>query len=130
MSGTDPTSRAWLDKAGNDLLNIRNNLGAPQTPWDTVCFHAQQAAEKALKAFLIARGEAPPRSHDLVFLLSRCATHDESLEAFADGCEQLTYFGVHVRYPGDVYDPGEDDARRLARIAEDLVESIRARLEP
>jgi HEPN domain-containing protein len=38
--------QAWVSKAENDLLNVRNNLQAEQVPWDTVCFHCQQAAEK------------------------------------------------------------------------------------
>lgn len=36
----------WVEKAEHDLLNIDNNLAASHVPWDTVCFHAQQAAEK------------------------------------------------------------------------------------
>ena len=42
--------RQWLAKADNDLLNIQNNLASREIPWDTVCFHAQQCGEKALKA--------------------------------------------------------------------------------
>jgi HEPN domain-containing protein len=34
----------WLKKADNDLLNVRNNLAARKVPYDTVCFHCQQAA--------------------------------------------------------------------------------------
>jgi HEPN domain-containing protein len=117
-----------MDKAKSDLLNIRNNLRAEDIPWDTVCFHAQQAAEKALKAFLVARGETPPRSHDLVFLLARCEPYDGSLETLADGCEQLTYFGIHVRYPDDTYEPQESEARELARLSMDLVAAIDTRL--
>lgn len=52
MSKTESNYRRWVQKAQNDLLNIENNLAASRTPWDTVCFHAQQAAEKILKAFL------------------------------------------------------------------------------
>ena len=47
--------REWLAKASNDLLNIDNNLRSQAIPWDTVCFHAQQAAEKLLKAWRAAR---------------------------------------------------------------------------
>jgi HEPN domain-containing protein len=46
----------WLAKAENDLLNIENNLSARRLPWDTICFHAQQAAEKLLKGFLVFHG--------------------------------------------------------------------------
>jgi hypothetical protein len=51
MSSPESNFSAWLRKADHDLLNIRNNLAAKDIPWDTVCFHAQQAAEKVLKAF-------------------------------------------------------------------------------
>lgn len=50
----DPAS--WVAKADSDLLCIANNLNHPQVPWDAVCFHAQQAAEKMLKAFWQAAG--------------------------------------------------------------------------
>ncbi len=38
----------WLAKAANDLLNADNNLRSEMIPFDTVCFHCQQAAEKCL----------------------------------------------------------------------------------
>jgi HEPN domain-containing protein len=40
----------WIALAEEDLLNIENNLSASRVPWSTVCFHAQQGAEKYLKA--------------------------------------------------------------------------------
>lgn len=54
MSAPSTDYQPWLEKADHDLLNIRNNLAATNISWDTVCFHAQQAAEKLLKAFLLA----------------------------------------------------------------------------
>ena len=60
--------RAWVLKAEHDLLNIENNLAAPEVPWDTVCFHAQQCAEKYLKAPLVSRQIDPPKIHDLTEL--------------------------------------------------------------
>ncbi|MBM4080999.1 MAG: HEPN domain-containing protein, partial [Planctomycetes bacterium] len=53
MSDPEANWADWVGKADNDLLNVRNNLAAERVPWDTVCFHAQQAAEKMLKAFLV-----------------------------------------------------------------------------
>ncbi len=50
---------AWLAKARSDLLCIRNNLASDDVPTDAVCFHAQQAAEKALKALIVARNATP-----------------------------------------------------------------------
>ena len=50
MSEVESNWPSWVHKAEHDLLNVRNNLAAKEVPWDTVCFHAQQAAEKMLKA--------------------------------------------------------------------------------
>ena len=73
MSSPEPNVRAWLRKAEHDRLNIENNLAATEIPWDTVCFHAQQAAEKLLKGFLLSHGHDVTRTHDLVALLTECS---------------------------------------------------------
>lgn len=41
-------AKQWLAKARNDLLNADNNLQSEDIPYDTVCFHCQQAAGKVL----------------------------------------------------------------------------------
>lgn len=61
MSVPQTNYRAWLRKVDSDLLNVENNLAAGRVPWDTVCFHAQQAAEKSLKALLVFHGREPQR---------------------------------------------------------------------
>lgn len=63
MKAAESNFLAWIAKAENDFLNIENNLSASRVPWDTVCFHAQQAVEKLLKAFLVRYGQAPPGTH-------------------------------------------------------------------
>lgn len=112
MSAADDPARRWLAKAENDLLNIRNNLHAALIPWDTVCFHAQQAAEKYLKAFLVAQEILPPRSHDLIALLALCTDFTPELAALETHCRRLTYFGTASRYPDDIYEPDEEDGRQ------------------
>lgn len=90
---------AWVAKADHDLLNIRNNLVADDVPWDTVCFHAQQAGEKLLKAYLLARGMAPERTHDLVKLLSGCTRSTRPsmiLSRSASSC-RLTEYSRAIR---------------------------------
>jgi HEPN domain-containing protein len=111
MNEANSATRLWLAKAENDLLNIRNNVHASLVPWDTVCFHAQQAAEKHLKAFLIAQDLIPPRSHDLVALLAICTESEPALAALEADCRQLTYFGTTSRYPNEAYEPDEKEGR-------------------
>lgn len=93
--------RAWIEKAENDFKNIALVLPAADAPLDTVCFHAQQAAEKYLKALLTFYGIPFPKTHDLPELLlllpneSRVAAEVGDLTDLADA-------GVVARYPGDL----------------------------
>jgi HEPN domain-containing protein len=79
MSSAESNFLAWLRKANHDLLNIENNLAAKDIPWDTVCFHAQQVAEKVLKAFLVHHRYDLLKTHDLVALLAQCVNIDCTL---------------------------------------------------
>src|SRR4029079_13684266 len=110
MSGSD-VSGDWIAKAENDLLNIRNNLSSLEIPWDTICFHAQQAAEKFLKAFLIRKRVLPPRTHDLLTLVTEAAAFDAGLKRLEQDCQALTDFAVAARYPSERGEPGEEDGR-------------------
>jgi len=56
MSNRVRDVQAWVAKADEDRLCLENELKAEHTPWSVVCFHAQQAAEKYLKAFLVFHG--------------------------------------------------------------------------
>jgi HEPN domain-containing protein len=56
----------WIQKAEHDLEAARRIFAVEEgCPFDTVCFHCQQAAEKYLKCLLTARGIQAPRTHDL-----------------------------------------------------------------
>ena len=117
MSVARSNFRTWLAKAEHDLLNIENNMKAPEIPWDTVCFHAQQAAEKLLKAFLVFHGQSPILTHDLVALLAACVPINPSLATRQQDCQRLNYYAVAARYPSDLYEPTEADARQMIEAA-------------
>jgi HEPN domain-containing protein len=103
--------QAWIRKAENDLLNVRNNLQAEQVPWDTVCFHCQQAAEKYFKAVLVLHNLEIPRTHDLEALLNAVAERFPSLSDQRADLQWLTTYAVAVRYPAelpeDTFGPAE-----------------------
>lgn len=117
---------AWLAKAANDYLAIQNNVNAVNVPWDVVCFHAQQCAEKILKAYLVLDGRTPERTHDLRLLLKRCLDINPSLAELDADCLNLTTQAIGPRYPDEFFDPSEDDARG----AINALERVRARLLP
>lgn len=113
MSSPESSALTWIHKAEHDVLNIENNLASKEIPWDTICFHAQQAAEKLLKAFLIAQGQDIQRTHDLVAILSECVKITPALAQLEDDCRNLTHFAVSGRYPDDVFEPDEQDGRNM-----------------
>lgn len=113
MSDPESLHQAWLAKADNDVLNIENNIAAERVLWDTVCFHAQQATEKTLKAFLVFRRQPLQRTHNLVALLAACAALNPSLVDLEADCRDLTYFAVEGRYPEQLLEPGERRGRAM-----------------
>ena len=63
----------WVDKAERDFATAERELRARKfINYDAVCFHAQQMAEKYLKAFLFKNGVDFPRTHNLRELLELC----------------------------------------------------------
>lgn len=128
MNVPESNYTAWLAKAENDFLNVENNLRASRVPWDTVCFHAQQAAEKLLKAFLVFRGETPTRTHDLVALLAKCVELERDLETLEEDCRRLTVYAVGSRYPDDLFEPTEQDALEMVAVAKNVREKLLEKL--
>jgi HEPN domain-containing protein len=126
MSAARSNYRTWLAKAEHDLLNIENNLKASAIPWDTVCFHAQQAAEKLLKAFLVFHAQPAILTHDLVALLAICVQINPSLAVRQQDCQKLSYYAVAARYPSDLYEPTETDARQMIEAAQRIRSDVLA----
>ena len=113
-------ARQWLAKAESDLLNADNNLKAENVPYDTVCFHCQQAAEKMLKAYLVARGKEYPISHDLLLILERILSLDPKAEKLRDALIFLMPYAVEVRYPDDYSMPSVEDTRKARQSAQEV----------
>jgi len=90
----------WIGKAENDLLNGTHTLTlGVRCPTDTVCFHAQQCAEKYLKALLTLRGTDFPKTHDLEALAARIRNGNRPA-LLADDLARLTRYATVTRYPG------------------------------
>lgn len=122
-------ARQWLAKAQNDLLNADNNLKSEVVPYDTVCFHCQQAAEKLLKAYLVARGVQPPFTHDLLLLLEEALPHCVQAEMLRDDLALLMPYAVGVRYPDEFFMPTHEDACEARQAAQEVLEWLRFHME-
>jgi HEPN domain-containing protein len=64
-----------------------------------ICFHFHQAAEKYLKAYVVANELEFRKIHDLPLLLKICSSKDSTLDRLRDACEYLNTFYVETRYP-------------------------------
>ena len=98
--------------------------------YDLVGFHAQQAAEKSLKALLVRHGVRFDKTHDLGQLIEQVEPLAPGTAATLAEAEELTAHAVGARYPGG--DPPldrEEAARRLA-VADAVLAHVRARLQP
>jgi HEPN domain-containing protein len=96
--------------------------------FEGLCFHAQQAAEKALKAVLISEGTPVPHTHSvraLLDLLPRSLSIPPDVESAA----ALTDYAVTARYPGSLEPVTEDEYREALRLAATTVAWARSVLE-
>ena len=67
---------------------------------EDLCFEAQQAAEKAIKATLIVHRIDFPYVHDLILLLSMLEEHGTAVPDIVRGAGRLNRYAVATRYPG------------------------------
>ncbi len=112
--------KEWLRKAEGDWHTANRELRIRKNPnFDAVCFHAQQCAEKYLKAFLQQNGQHFPKTHNLTDLLELAIRYDRNFELYRDMLEALNKFSVLFRYPG------EEANRRDAKLAVNHADKIR-----
>ena len=116
-----PLTAEWVQKAEDDFVVAQKMFRARKQPvYDAVCFHAQQCAEKYLKAFLQEHERDVPKTHKLLDLLKLCKEIDSSLEILLPDLREIERFSVSVRYPGMSADKEE------ARIAYKASQAVRA----
>jgi HEPN domain-containing protein len=108
----------WIDKAEHDYSAALYLLESSETdvPYDVVCFHAQQCAEKYLKATGVHERMSVPRTHDLMELLSLLPSGIRPTMP-AEELAELNPYGIDIRYPGFFESVTRDDATRALSIA-------------
>jgi HEPN domain-containing protein len=113
----------WIDKADEDFEFALVNLQEGKPFIAQVCFHFQQAAEKYLKGYIVAKDLGFRKTHDLSMLLSICISQESTFEALSEECEYLNTFYVESRYP--VHWP-TDFSRAEAQKSSQAAEKIRS----
>ena len=119
----------WLHKSRHDLGSAEVLISADIPYLDTAVYHCQQAAEKALKAWLTSGDILFEKTHDLTALLDLCTSVKPRFERWRDAVEELTPYATAFRYPGDVLEPAPADAQNALDLARNIVVSITRLLE-
>jgi HEPN domain-containing protein len=109
--------RRWLSKANEDLEVAAQLLSQDPQHFASIGFHAQQAAEKYLKAFLARNAVEFPKTHDLEGLLDLMAGVNSTAAESLRHATTLTPYGVDYRYPSDYPDLTLTDARGAVDLA-------------
>jgi len=118
----------WVARAEDDLRVARHTLTLKDDcPYRLVAYHAQQCAEKYLKAYLVIRGVDFPFTHDIARLRELCLAQ-ANWAAQIEDADELTPFAITARYPADDEPVSEAEALRAVDIAAHVREQVRSAL--
>ena len=111
--------REWMNRARSNLAIAKNRI--PGAYLEDLCFEAQQAAEKAIKALLTAAGIEFPYVHDLGRLLTLIKSAGREVPEQVHRAEELTRYATTARYPGMEQPLTEQHYREAVAIAEAVI---------
>ena len=121
VDSKDP--KRWIEYANMDLQTAEYLAQKMRpAPYEIICYHCQQSAEKYLKGFLIWRANVtPPYIHDLDELCKLCKEVNPNFSVVADICSELTEYGMQAKYPIEMC-AEKEDAQQALRNAKSLRE--------
>ena len=113
-------AKAWMVKAWRDLETARRAATGEPPFYDVAVYHCQQAAEKAVKAFLVHHGKPYEKTHDIEVLVDLAGEINSNFSTLADAADALTPYATRFRYPNATFavepQPAEyDEALKYAQ---------------
>lgn len=109
----------WMRHAESDL-ELSKKKESPKILYEELCFHAQQAAEKSIKAVLIQLKIEFPRTHNIKILTEKIPGEHVNIDLF-DKIAILTDYAVAMRYPGNYEEISEDEWKEAVELATQTV---------
>jgi len=109
--------RQWLAKADEDFALAEYLIAGHAPFYGAIGFHAQQAAEKFIKALLVRFQVEFPKTHDLDQLIDLVAAFDSYLADALREASPLTQYSVEVRYPSESPQLTEEEAKNAVLLA-------------
>jgi len=107
----------WLNRAKSNLARATADINLPDIYLEALCFDAQQAAEKAIKALLLFRGVVFPYVHDLAELVTVLQRSGQQVPPSIAEAARPTRFAVETRYPSLAEAVTREDYDRAVTIA-------------
>lgn len=122
------TAKEWFTYAKRDLDTAEFlYLSMHPIPFEIVCYHCQQAAEKVLKGYLENSKIQIKKTHDLGILVTLCKQVNSDFQNIIENCIRLTDYGVQARYPFSMEIEQEDmelalsDAKKIWKFVQNLL---------
>ena len=126
----EDTVRKWILKAESDLKIARDELIMENPATDGICFHAQQCAEKYLKAYLVYNNKEIRKTHDIAELVRMCCEIDQEFNKLnREDLVSLTDYAVEIRYVDDFYFPPVEEAKLAIKLAEKVKNFVLKKLK-
>jgi HEPN domain-containing protein len=98
-----PEAKAWMVKAWRDLETARRTAAGQPPFYDIAVYHCQQAAEKAVKSFLVHHGKSYEKTHDIEVLIDLACEIEAKFSELADAADALTPYATRFRYPNATF---------------------------
>jgi HEPN domain-containing protein len=121
-------SQMWLRRARSDLRLGEIALNTPDVMVEDACFHAQQCAEKALKALLSYLNIPFPRTHAIDVLLDLLAKAGVDIPSRIDEAFTLTQYAVQTRYPGEWETIDREEAEKAILVSSEVLKWVEIKL--
>lgn len=118
----------WLRKAGGDMQAARLLGDSDILDYGVAAFHAQQAAEKAIKSYLVRHQVEFGKTHDIGALTDLVRRLEPRLADELGEAAELTAYAVEYRYPGTMTAVGQAEGHRLVEVASRAHEKVASAL--
>ena len=100
----DKILKEWMEFARMDFLTAKHLYEHMYPkPLEIICYHCHQTVEKLLKGVLISRGVTIKKTHDLGLLAEMLQEYAKVDEKYLEMCDDLTPYGVKIRYPQELF---------------------------
>lgn len=122
MKHKDPTNpRVWLLRARGNLTLAEKGGRLKGILFEDLCFNAQQAAEKPLKAVCLAKELDFPKTHSLVHLMDMLEEGGVEIPKQVRDADILSQYAVQSRYPSVVEEITRGEYREALKLAAGVV---------